>query len=186
MVPCPARASDPPRMRTNCIGLFLFGLAWAGCQGDPVVQAPVPAPEAPVRRDTLTFYAGLLGDWIDTTGHRPYVAHERWRRESDSILVGRGFTMKGKDTVHIEDLKLERTGTEVIYSARIGSQNSGDWVPFVGEYADEDSLVFENPGHDFPQCITYVRSRESGTWEVTVMGMEGGLEREERSVLHFQ
>lgn len=164
------------------LGTLAIGLLWAGCESaPPPEQVIVPAVDLPVQRDTLGVYAGLLGDWIDTAEHPPYVTHERWRRESDSILVGRGFSLRGRDTVHIEDLKLERVGTEVVLSARIGSEQNGDWVPFQGEYADADSLVFENPGHDYPQCITYVRDRDGEGWEVTMAGMEGGQERADRS-----
>jgi hypothetical protein len=90
--------------------------------------------------------------------------------------------LAGKDTVFVEDLKLEVRGDLPTYRARNDSENNGAWVPFQAETHGPDSLIFENPGHDYPQCISYIRVGKD-RWEVTVSGSESGKPRSDRSLL---
>lgn len=156
-------------------------LACVACGSPPAPEVPVtpppPAPAAPVA-EPWTKYAALLGDWVDSVSDARYRVYEHWRAASDSTLAGNGYVLAGKDTVFVEDLKLEHAGPRVVYSARIDTQNNGEWVPFTALPGGTDSLVFENPGHDFPQCIMYVRDT-LGRWAVRVSGVEKGTEREE-------
>lgn len=155
--------------------------ALAGCT-EPAPPAPTETLPAPLVKDTIDpwgSYADLVGDHVDRTTSDKYISHENWRRESDEVLVGKGFALKGRDTVFVEDLKLERSADHVVYSARIRSENNGEWVPFTAQPHGPDSLVFENPGHDFPQCITYVQDTADQSWTVQVSGMENGKERSE-------
>lgn len=126
-------------------------------------------------------FTALLGDWVDSTTSDRFRVYEHWRTMSDSALDGHGYVLAGKDTVFVEDLKLTRENGQVTYSARIDTRNNGEWVPFNALASGPDSLVFENPGHDFPQCILYVRDA-MGRWTVHVNGMEKGKEREETFV----
>ncbi len=144
--------------------------------------APPPAPAVevppPPRVDALANYRSLVGEWVDRSSPK-FTCFERWAAEGDSALSGFGYVMAKGDTVFIEDLRLESKDGKVVYSARIDSQNNGQWVPFTADGDGSDSLVFENPGHDFPQCITYVKD-STGAWEVAVTGNENGIDRSER------
>lgn len=151
-------------------------------------SSPAPAPAPPVKVDTLPApphaprplerFHGLLGAWTDSTGNARTRSYEEWKAAGDSMLLGFGYVLKGRDTVFFEDLKLEEAEGQLIYAARIDSQNNGDWVPFTALPGGPDSLVFENPGHDWPQCITYMRTATGG-WEVVVSGTESGVQRQE-------
>ncbi|HEY0978842.1 MAG TPA: DUF6265 family protein [Flavobacteriales bacterium] len=169
-------------MQVHPLPALILLITWAGC-GGPAAPPPVdtvPEPLVQERVDPWGPYADLVGDHIDRTTSDKYVTHENWRRESDEVLVGKGFALKGRDTVFVEDLKLERSADHVVYSARIRSENNGEWVPFTAQPHGPDSLVFENPGHDFPQCITYVQDTTDLSWTVRVSGMENGKERSDR------
>ncbi len=146
-------------------------------------EAQNAAPEqASPGQDLLAKYRPLLGAWVDRTLTDRSTTYERWTASGDSAFLGNGFAVSNGDTVYFEDLKLDVQNGNVVYSARVDSQNSGVWVPFTAQAAGTDSLVFENPGHDWPQCITYVKD-SANAWCVTVSGVEHGAERSE--VLHF-
>lgn len=158
------------------LATVLLMIACGGPTAAPVVtNEKVPVPPAP---DALANYRGLIGDWVDH-GSPKFTCFERWTAVGDSILSGFGYVMAKGDTVFIEDLRIASKDGRVIYSARIESQNNGQWVPFTAEGDGADSLVFENPGHDFPQCISYVKD-STGAWDVAVTGNENGIDRAER------
>ncbi|MBK8497894.1 MAG: hypothetical protein IPL52_03530 [Flavobacteriales bacterium] len=134
----------------------------------------------PTGTDALAHFRQLVGEWIDSTSIAEHTCFERWTMEDDSTISGFGHVLAGGDTVFIEDLRLSLTNGNVVYSARVGSQNNGSWVPFKAVPTGPDTLMFENPGHDFPQCITYART--SSGWDVSVTGSERGVDRSE----HFR
>lgn len=159
---------------------FIVVLLASGCSGPvpPSVPGEEPDPPPPTHTDVLANYRSLVGEWVDR-GSPKFTCFERWTAEGDSVLKGFGYVMAKGDTVFIEDLRLEEVNGQVVYSARIESQNNGQWVPFTAQGSGDDSLVFENPGHDFPQCITYVKD-STGAWDVAVTGNENGTDRAER------
>ena len=156
-----------------------FLLIAAACSepAPPVVPNGTVVPPPP-SVDALANYRSLIGDWVDR-GSPKFTCYEHWTAEGDSALRGFGYVMAKGDTVFIEDLRIASEQGKVVYSARIESQNNGQWVPFSAEGSGGDSLIFENPGHDFPQCITYVKD-STGAWEVAVTGNENGMDRAER------
>ena len=165
-------------MRYGIPHIVFVLLASACSEPPPPPQAPpIEIPAQPVV-DALANYRSLIGEWVDR-GSPKFTCFERWTAEGDSVLKGFGYVMAKGDTVFIEDLRLEEVNGQVVYSARIESQNHGQWVPFTAQGAGDDSLVFENPGHDFPQCITYVKD-STGAWDVAVTGNENGTDRAER------
>jgi Domain of unknown function (DUF6265) len=128
--------------------------------------------------DLLVRYQGLIGNWIDSTSSDDYVCYERWSMDGDSVISGLGHVIADGDTVFIEDLRIGVTNGQAVYSARVGSQNNGAWIPFAAQETGVDTLMFENAAHDFPQCITYIK-HASGGWNVSVTGTEEGEDREE-------
>lgn len=161
-------------MRHSTILLLLL----ASCaEPTPPVTTAV---EEPTRTDALAQYRELVGEWIDSTSIAEHTCFERWTMEGDSAISGFGHVLAAGDTVFIEDLRLSAMNGVVTYSARVGSQNNGSWVPFTAVPTGPDTLMFENPDHDFPQCITYARTPNG--WDVSVTGSERGIDRSE----HFR
>ena len=120
--------------------------------------------------------SGLVGERVHAEPDGRTSFHEQWRSVSADSLNGLGFVMSGPDTVFIEHLGLRWTDTSATYSARIPSQNDGRYVHFGMTHGDADSLVFVNPGHDFPQRIVYVPT-DGDRWNVTVAGIDRGVAR---------
>lgn len=139
-------------------------------------------PPAPAPADVLGKYRQLAGSWLDSTTSDRYTILESWIVQDDSTLIGNGYALAGKDTVFVEDLRLEVRGELPVYLARMDSQNNGSWVPFKARSHGPDSLIFENPGHDYPQSISYIRGH-AGSWDVTVSGTDNGVDRHEHSHL---
>lgn len=167
---------------TNLLKIAMgCALILAACTEHAPQPAPAPTQETVPVVDLLAPYRTLVGSWQDETSDPRFECYEMWRPEGDSAIIGQGFVMAKGDTVFYEELRIHVVEGEVTYSARIESQNEGQWVPFAAQAPVGDSLIFENPGHDFPQCITYVRD-SSGVWEVAVSGNENGTERVE----HFR
>lgn len=155
----------------RCAPLLPFAVLIASCSG------PAPDPATVMAPDPLEKYRRLLGDWIDTVPGRDHTCFERWSMDGDTAIAGFGHVIAGGDTVFIEDLRLSVVNGKVVYAARVGSRNNGTWVPFTAQATGPDTLMFENASHDFPQCITYVRSDDG--WDVAVTGNERGRERSE-------
>lgn len=159
------------------IGVLLFPLL-NGCVDAARTDAPPPPQEDPGTR-IFAQCLPLIGQWVDSTTNAGTVVFEQWRQASDSLLVGYGYAMSGNDTVFVEDLKLERSGSAVVYSARVSSQNGGEWVSFTSGSSPRSALIFENAAHDWPQRIAYQRDSVDH-WSVEVSGNEDGRSREER------
>lgn len=159
-----------------------------GTPSTPMVDEAVPVedtveaePEV-TTADALTLLARLRGDWMDDSGRGRYRFHETWQAAGDSGLAGTGVALSGTDTVFIEELSINwYADGRIIYAARIGSQNDGQWVPFDLVHGT-DSLVFSNPNHDFPRRIAY--RPEGKGWRVHVSGEEESGQREEH--FHFR
>ena len=79
---------------------------------------------------------------------------ETWKLIDNRNLEGTGFAINGKDSTIIEYLKLNQTSDGVYYVPRVPDQNDGKEVRFKLVNKNKE-LVFENPGHDFPQRILY-------------------------------
>jgi Domain of unknown function (DUF6265) len=95
----------------------------------------------------------LLGDW---QGNSPEgIAMEAWEKKNDSVFVGKSYFVVGKDTVSAEALRLEQNGRDLFYIPTVRDQNNNQPVTFRLTFSTDKQLVFENPGHDFPQKISY-------------------------------
>lgn len=141
---------------------------------------PEPRADAAVELTSAWSHCALLlGDWQDHSTDKKYQFHENWTAVNDSLFAGKGCALSGADTVFVEELKLFRRGDQAVYAARITSQNTGQWVEFISRTACADSIVFENPAHDFPRTIAYVPTTDGG-WNVSLNGAENGVRRDER------
>lgn len=143
-------------------------------------SAPAGTVPAEVADSTTARYSGLvlklMGDWTDSVSEPGAVIHERWQRTDDGFHAGIGFVMAGNDTVFIEHLSLAYDSAgKASYDVRMPSQHAGEAVRFPLTACIGDSMVFENPAHDFPQRIVYAL-QPNGEWHARVSGpgKEGG------------
>ncbi len=95
----------------------------------------------------------LSGCWEARLG--PVLIEEQWNRPAGGTLLGFSRTLKDARTVFTEFMRIERLGSEVVYTARIGTRSV---TPFKLLRQSAAEVVFENSEHDFPQRIIYRKS----------------------------
>jgi hypothetical protein len=94
----------------------------------------------------------LPGLWESTGNIRLF---EEWWLPDDSTLVGRSFSVNGTDTLLLETMELsQRSGQWTFWATPVTQNQGGRSIPFRSTDAT-DSMVFENPGHDYPNRIVY-------------------------------
>ncbi len=95
----------------------------------------------------------LKGCWEMSVPQRNMIITEHWMKPTGGMLVGMGRTVVGDRAVAYEYLRIVETEEGLNYIAK-PSQNKDETI-FKLVKAREGELVFENPGHDFPQRIIY-------------------------------
>ena len=94
----------------------------------------------------------LEGKWESVNEKNAH--YEEWTN-NDYGLSGIGYVMTAGDTVFIEHLSIEKVEGLLTYLARVPGHNGGETIPFQIGKETQNSIVFENKSHDFPQRIIY-------------------------------
>lgn len=114
------------------------------------IECIMPGPDYPLKA-----FEWLNGSWNNTDKEGSYT--ESWVKTNDSTFTGKSYMIIGKDTVSSETITLEHRMNEVFYVPVVKNQNDGKPVRFKMTLADKGTFVFQNPEHDFPQQIKYVK-----------------------------
>lgn len=78
---------------------------------------------------------------------------EVWVAETDGSLTGFGVVLHNSQVVFYELLRIVSIDGEILtYTAHPEGQAS---ATFTVDLVDENSVVFSNPNHDYPQVISY-------------------------------
>ena len=113
----------------------------------------------------------LIGNWENKTENG--TLSENWEKVNDSTFHGTSYFIKGTDTLHNETVELSQKGDNLIYSPNVKGQNADLPVAFKMTSATANTLVFENPAHDFPPKISYkMIAKDSIVAEISCM--QGG------------
>jgi hypothetical protein len=120
-----------------------------------------PAPAAP---------DWLAGHWCGK--HDGDRVEELWLARGDTLLEV-GTTVHGDALVAFEYARIEPRAGGVVYVAQPGGQPP---VEFALIDAGPQRLVFENPGHDFPQQVSYWRDADGLHAQIAGPG-DGGEQR---------
>lgn len=123
------------------------------------VSTPTPAPKA------ADAFPWLIGTW--RTSEDGFTTEERWVRGPDGSLLGSGRVDEGACMGFAETLSISHDGQRFAYVAWPARQEPV--VFLAADDLDASRLVFENPGHDFPQRFVYTRSSPT-TLEVQATG----------------
>lgn len=143
---------SPSPVRLALAGAFatcLCASSGAAAQTPSAVNAPAPAgSEALLQLGRLSWLAGC---WRADGGDTGTVEH--WLPLAGETLMGVSRTVRGGKTVAHEFMQI-RVGSDgkLAYLAA-PSDRAPVRFPLLRQTADE--VVFENPGHDFPQRIDY-------------------------------
>lgn len=105
------------------------------------------------KKPGISEFSWLEGKWAGTMQGTEFF--EEWQAIKGNGMDGKGGAVLGEDTVFSEKIKIEQKGKDVFYTATV-SEN-GRPVDFKFTGYKSDSIVFENPEHDFPQRVVYFR-----------------------------
>jgi hypothetical protein len=115
--------------------------------------------------------AWLQGCWSLQSGDR--VVEEQWLSPRASSMLGAGRTTRGDRLIEYEFVLIRESGTQLAYEAHPSDQDS---AIFMSTNIGEQSIVFENLKHDFPQRVGYER-RSATTLLAWVEGPQNGQTR---------
>ena len=121
--------------------------------------------------DKLEKMNWLVGDWEQKLPDG--TIRETWTRQNDSTFSGTSFFINAKDTVHFETIKLHQNIGKFVYSATIVGQNNEEPIDFKLTSDAENTFIFENPSHDYPQKITYKKLGNNNVI-ITISGKQQG------------
>lgn len=94
----------------------------------------------------------LTGCWRMTRGGT--VVEERWSDMQGGMMLGTGRTVRDGRAVEYEFTRITHSGDTLAFHALPSGQ---PLATFDAVARAEDSVVFANPQHDFPQRVTYKR-----------------------------
>lgn len=136
------------------------------------LAALVPTAAFAATCDSLASLEWLVGEW--RAEGRKSTFHETWARVSPSSFEGAGIERAAPDgkARGSESLRLAAMAGGVYYVSKV-SHNPLPVAFRLTECAD-GRFVFENPEHDFPRRLEYLR-RDAGGLTVTVGEGEGAF-----------
>jgi len=124
----------------------------------------------------------IVGKWKRES--RRGEVYESWQRLSDRTVEGDSWIVSSSDgTKHaLESLLLVEMAGEVFYIPKVAENEFP--VPFRRTSMKPGRVVFENPNHDFPQKIIYLRTGDDEL-KVTIEGT-GDSEESRQVDFHFR
>lgn len=129
----------------------------------------------PNKKSETTGFTIFEGKWqIKASG----IFVEEWKKENDSLLIGKSYMKKGDSIIPMENMKLVFRKDSVFYVPTVLNQNGGKPVSFYLSKKNDSLFMFENPKHDFPQRIMYAFSGKNKLL-VTIDGKINGAYRKE-------
>jgi hypothetical protein len=120
----------------------------------------------------------FIGAWQNQTSDGLFT--EEWNQKNDSVYSAIStVVVNHKDTVFFESILLEQKNNELFYTVSVKDQNKELPVSFKLVNATTNQLVFENPTHDFPTKITYLKISEDSI-VASISGLIDGKEKVEQ------
>jgi len=98
----------------------------------------------------------LSGKWIRTNAKAGESGYEMWTKTADNKLVGKGVTLKGKETIFVENLELTIRHNEIYYVVTITGEKKPVYFKLIA--LTDNSFTCENAQHDFPKKIAYTKT----------------------------
>lgn len=95
----------------------------------------------------------LLGSWERTNNTEGTKTYEYWTKNSDTEYVGLGCTLKKRDTVFKEKMRLYKQ--DELWNFEVTGVNEGATI-FKCTTLTELSFSSENKANDFPKTIQYL------------------------------
>ena len=148
-------------MPSPCRLFLAAALVGAAC----ALTAGVAAAQAP--RASIRDVAWMEGTWVSASTGR--TVEERWTNPAGGAMLAISRTLGGDRLVEFEFLRVVEREGSLVFIAQPGGTPP---VEFALTRLEGDSATFENPKHDFPKMIRYVR-RANGTLEASISAGAG-------------
>lgn len=147
------------------------GLLWLRSDRGPFGSAGEADSVATAGSGPIGSVSWLAGCWHhEESGYR---REEQWMEPAGGTMLGMSRTVSGGRTVEYEFIRIETRDGVLAFVANPSGQSEA----IFRQSALSDSVaVFEAPGHDFPQQITY-RWLDSRRAVATIEGELDGLTR---------
>jgi hypothetical protein len=108
----------------------------------------------------------IIGKWkVDDN------IYEEWKNLNDTTFVGINYYLNNEnDTIVNDYISIACSKGIIVYKAKVIGHNHGNVVEFkLTNTSNNNSLIFENKEHDFPNVITY-KYISKNTLKVSVEG----------------
>ena len=109
-----------------------------------------PTPTAPGRLEQLRF---LTGCWRGPSG-KDQVVEEHYTSPSANLMLGMARYTRNGVATSFEFYTISTKDSALVFTPRLEGQAP---VPFPLAKLDTESVIWENPAHDFPTRIAYRR-----------------------------
>ncbi|WP_294311685.1 DUF6265 family protein [uncultured Chryseobacterium sp.] len=116
----------------------------------------------------------LIGTWENKTQRGSI--YETWTKSGHNEFSGKSYSVKDKDTIVFENIRLVQENRKLFYIPTVKTQNDGLPVRFAAKTISKNQLVFENPQHDFPHIIAYTKI----TSDSLIAEISGTIDGQER------
>ncbi len=126
-------------MQKMFVSLVILVFSWSCLKCQPQVN--------------LQHFDWLQGRWERLGLDDDKQAFEEWEWVSGTLMVGKGWTSRGTDTLSYEKLALLVDGTSIFYQADVPHNQAP--VRFEVIHSGSLGFISSNPAHDFPKEITY-------------------------------
>lgn len=136
------------------LSLALLLLVTISCKTETKKQSDIVKETVTIKSfENLARLHWLIGNWNNITLEQQ--SYENWRKDNDSTLKARSFTLVKSDTVFAERVTLQQIENDIYFTAVAYNQNDDQPVTFKMISKDNGVFTFENPEHDFPTRISY-------------------------------
>jgi hypothetical protein len=127
--------------------------------GRPQGPAPLPVTSADAPK-----LAWIVGTWERTDGDKTTVEH--WLPHAGTTMMGVSHTYDSKRTHFFEFMRIATHGGRIAYIVQPGGDPP---VLFRAVKVTDEEAVFENPEHDHPQRIRYVKTEQGMTATISLL-----------------
>jgi hypothetical protein len=141
------------------ISLFMF-----------LFTAALALDKAPQRK-SLEQLKWLAGCWEMRRDDR--ITEEQWMSPRGGVMIGMSRTVRGDSLIELEQVRIESRGDDLYYVASPLRQAMAE---FKGAVTADGGVSFENPQHDFPTKISYMR-QGADSLMASIEGQRGGRTR---------
>lgn len=129
-----------------------------------VLGLPQEEPAEPASSADVPKLAWIAGTWELKDGDKTTVEH--WQPHAGTTFMGTSHTYDAKRTHFFEFIRIATHGGRISYIVQPGGDPP---VLFRGVKVTEEEAVFENPKHDFPQRIRYVKTEKGITATISLL-----------------